>query len=290
MSWVEIDEGKCDACGICALRCDRVFTDNQGDITTDANEETCILCGHCVSLCPTDAIKHNRLDMETFSPIKTDTRLEAREFVQFLKERRSHRHYLDKQIEQQDLDTIIESGRWAPTGSNVQNVEIIVYQKPEKIQKISNLVIDYFNWVNEKVQHKIDRLEAEGKQDTEEYQFTKRSLDIADRMSKSQVDGRDPIFYKAPVLMIFHSTSPTSAPKDNAVLVAHTMALTARTLGIESCYIGLVEIAVNYYAPLKEELQLPPNHEVFNAMILGYPELEFLKTVDRKPIKIRWES
>jgi len=289
MSWVEIDEGLCDACGICALRCERVFTDTAGEITTDANEETCILCGHCVSLCPTDAITHKKLNMDVFSPMEQKSELNTREFVSFLKGRRSHRHFLDKQIEKKDLETIIEAGRWAPTGSNVQNVEIIVYQDPAKIEKISNLIIDYFHWVNEKVQRKLNRLEAEGKQNTEDYQFTKRTMGIGDRMSESKAAGRDPILYKAPVLMVFHSISPTSAPKDNAVLVAHTMALTARTLGIESCYIGLVEVAANYFAPLKEELKLPANHEIFNAMILGYPELEFLKTVDRKPIQTRWE-
>ncbi|MBU2647198.1 nitroreductase family protein [bacterium] len=289
MTWVEIDEQLCDGCGICALRCDRVFTSSAGEITTDANEETCILCGHCVALCPNDAISHSRLDMNVFSAIEKGANLKTQEFIQFLKERRSHRHFLNRKIKEKQLDMILEAGRWAPTGSNVQNVEIIVYQDPAKIRKISDQVIDYFSWVNGKVQRKIERLEAEGKHNTEDYRFTRRMLGIGERMSQAKAAGRDPIFYNAPLLMIFHSISATSAPKDNAVLVAHTVALTARTLGIESCYIGLVEVAANYYMPLKAELKLPPDHEVFNAMILGYPELEFLKTVDRKPIHIRWE-
>ncbi len=111
--------------------------------------------------------------------------------------------------------------------------------------------------------------------------MTYRSLGLGERMTKDKESGRDPIFHKAPVLMIFHSIAPTSAPKDNAVLVAHTMALTARTMGLESCYIGLLEVAAEYYPPLREELNLPPDHKVFDTLILGYPKFKFLKTVPR---------
>ncbi len=210
-------------------------------------------------------------------------------FIDFLKERRSHRHFLDKKVPRKELETLMEACLWAPTGSNVQNVEVIIYTDPAKIAKLSDLAIDYFLWIGERVKKKISRLEAEGKQDTLDYQMTFRSLGLGERMTKDKEAGRDPIFHKAPVLMIFHSIAPTSAPKDNAVLAAHTVALTARTLGLESCYIGLLEVTAEYYPPLREELDLLPDHKVFDTMILGYPRLKFLKTVSRQPIKVRWE-
>ena len=73
------------------------------------------------------------------------------------------------------------------------------------------------------------------------------------------------------------------------MIASTTMGLTARTMGLETTYIGLFEMASKNYQPLIEELGLPPGHEVFSVLIMGYPKLTFLKTVDRKPIRTRWE-
>jgi hypothetical protein len=43
------------------------------------------------------------------------------------------------------------------------------------------------------------------------------------------------------------------------------------------------------YEPLSKELGLPPRHQVYSVLIMGYPKLKFLRTVDRKPMKTRWE-
>ncbi|MBW2623051.1 MAG: hypothetical protein JRD68_09120 [Deltaproteobacteria bacterium] len=59
-------------------------------------------------------------------------------------------------------------------------------------------------------------------------------------------------------------------------------------MGLESCYIGLFEPAANAYPLLIEELALPANHQVLSVLILGYPRMKYLRTVDRKPIPVRW--
>jgi nitroreductase len=224
-----------------------------------------------------------------FAPLDRKVNFETAKFIRFLQERRSHRHFLKKPVPRKNLETLMEACRWAPTGSNVQNVEVIVYTDREKIDRLSDLTIEYFLWVSGRVRKKLARMEAEGAKNSQDYRMTERMLTMGDRMKNEQASGRDPVFYHAPVLMIFHSVAPTSAPKDNAVLAAHTVALTARTLGIESCYIGIWEAAAEYYPPLKEALNLPPGHKLFDTLILGYPKLRFLKTVPRKPIRVRWE-
>ena len=101
--------------------------------------------------------------------------------------------------------------------------------------------------------------------------------------------GFDAIFYMAPATVIFHAPVQTSAPKDNGVIASTTMGLLARTMGLEFTYIGLFELASKSYEPMIEELNLPPGHEVTSCIILGYPAMRFLRTVDRNPIETRWE-
>ena len=56
-----------------------------------------------------------------------------------LKERRSCRKYLDKQISGEQLDAILEAGTYAPTGMNKQSPIIVAIQDRETINAISKL-------------------------------------------------------------------------------------------------------------------------------------------------------
>ena len=177
----------------------------------------------------------------------------------------------------------------APTGSNVQTVEIIVVQNPERIKKLSDLTVDFFYYAGEKAGQKLEKLKAEGKDTPEKIQAMESTLKYRDQLVLARKTGFDPIFYKVPALIIFHSPVQTSTPKDNCVIASTTMGLLARTMGLETTYIGLFEAASKTHQPLIDELELPAGNQVFSALIIGYPKLNFLRTVDRRPIMTRWE-
>lgn len=289
MSWILIDEDKCTNCGICVKRCARVFSEADGKILADANDATCNLCGHCMSLCAPNAITHQTMDMGSFTELDKELNIETSLYIKFLQRRRSHRAFFDKPVPRQDLETLINVSTLAPTGSNVQSVEIVMVENPETIKKYSDLTVDYF-----KDMIASEPIRAKEYQDRNEElpPDLKRNLEVA-QSRQGLIDARDagldPIFHKAPAVMIFHSITPTSTPKDNCILAAHTIALTAMTMGLETCYIGLFEAAANLYPPMQKELNLPPNHVVGSVLILGYPRMKFFRTVDRKPVKVRWE-
>jgi len=56
-----------------------------------------------------------------------------------LKERRSCRKYLDRQVEEEALQLILEAGTYAPTGRNRQSPVIVAVQDPDTIKKLSLL-------------------------------------------------------------------------------------------------------------------------------------------------------
>lgn len=56
-----------------------------------------------------------------------------------LKNRRSCRKFQDKQITDEELNTILEAGTYAPTGMGKQSPKLVVIQKPELISRISKM-------------------------------------------------------------------------------------------------------------------------------------------------------
>lgn len=289
MSWTSIDKNKCNMCGICVLRCPRCFFKSEDEISAYADENTCNLCGHCVALCPTDAIIHEMLDMSNFPPIGDDVKLETDEFIGFLRQRRSHRAFKEKQVPKEDLEKLIDACRYVPTGGNAQPVEIMVIQDEEKKQKLSELTIDYFIEMGDKAEKALAGEKADGIDESVTSQMLQLAVHYSGRLQMARSFGYDAIFYRAPNVVIFHS-SPEGGktPKDDCVIASTTMGLIARTMGLETTYIGLLEAASKTYKPLRQELELPAGHEIYSVLIMGYPKLKYLKMVDRKPIMTTW--
>lgn len=289
MDWVSIDYDKCTTCGICVLRCEQCFTKEKDTVTVQADENCCNLCGHCVSLCPTGAIVQHKMDRDNFPDIVEPITFKTEEFIQFIRERRSHRHFRRKHIPRKDLERLIDTVRYAPTGGNDQNVEIMVVENPERIRRLSELTVEHFDRVGAHCAEQLERADTEGKEIPENISLMQRMVRYRERMLLFRKKGLDPIFYGAPAVIIFHSTIHSPTAKDNCVIASTTMGLLARTMGLETTYIGLLEIASRSYRPLMDELSLPKGHQVFSVLIAGYPKLRYLRTIDRRPIKTRWE-
>jgi nitroreductase/NAD-dependent dihydropyrimidine dehydrogenase PreA subunit len=288
MNWVSLDRDKCTECGLCASICVRCFTKQDGQIEVFANQDNCNLCGHCVAICPAKAIVHHQMNMEAFLDLDDQANIDPQTFIKFLQRRRSHRNFLEKEIPSQVMETLLDVCRLAPTGSNVQNVEILVLRDRKKIERLIDLTVDYYRKLIPKVQKKAEKLRSERKGIPPDLQWSLKRNKTYSTLVKNRDLGGDPIFRGAHTILIFHSIPYTSSPKDNCVIAAHTLALTAMTLGLESCYIGLFEGAFKNYPPVAQALNLPRDQEVFSVLVLGYPKYRFLRAVERKSLKVRW--
>jgi nitroreductase/NAD-dependent dihydropyrimidine dehydrogenase PreA subunit len=289
MSWVTIDGEACNDCGLCALRCMRCFAVQNGKMTVHATQENCNLCGHCVALCPTGAIVHHQMDAENFLPVDRALNFDTGQFIHFIRKRRSHRHFKERKLRREDLEKLAEVCRYAPTGSNRQAVELKIIQDPEKIARLSSHTMDYFIGLMGEVEARVARHEAAGEEVPKSVRALHANLSRYKGMEIARKIGLDVIFYAAPAVIVFHSSGAATTPKDDCVIAAQTIGMTAMTMGLGSCYIGLFTNASGAHPPIREELKLPAGHEVYSTLILGYPKLTFVKTVDRKPIRVSWE-
>jgi nitroreductase/NAD-dependent dihydropyrimidine dehydrogenase PreA subunit len=286
MSWVSIDKAKCSNCGLCILRCPRVYSKVGGEIVAHADLSNCMACGHCISLCKSQAIVHSEMDMNNFPAANEDANFETGKFMQFIRNRRSHRHFQNKAIPRTDLETLVDSCRYAPTGGNAQSVEIIVLENRDKIKKLSDYTIDSFISAGDQASQLIEQFAADGKDAPENLVRTRQ---YGERFKLARQAGQEPIFHEAPVVMIFHAPLDRTTPKDDCVIASTTMSLLARTMGIESTFIGLLVGAARGHQKIHSELNMPPGNEIFSVLIMGYPRLKYLYAVDRQPIRVRWE-
>ena len=288
MSWTIIDQELCTQCGICVTRCIMNYREKDGEIISNASEATCNLCGHCVALCPTGAITHLKMDMDNFTELQDEPQIDTRAFFNFVRGRRSHRLFLDKKVPKKDLELLADLCRYAPTGSNRQMVEIMMIQDRGKMDRLSNHTVDFFENKRDWLTKEVEDYKVLGKEVPQIFTSALTMTDTLDMIVTARKFGFEVIFHQAPVAMIFHSPVETSCPKDDCVIASTTVTLAARTLGLETCYIGLFEFVANTYEPVIEELNLPVGHKVFSVLVLGYPELKFLRTVDRKPMSVQW--
>lgn len=97
----------------------------------------CMECGHCVAVCPKNAVSMDGYDMSESKDYDPENfTLDSEQFLNAVRYGRSIRQYQERDAEQEKLEKILAAGRYTPTGSNRQNIRYIVMSHPEdKIEK-----------------------------------------------------------------------------------------------------------------------------------------------------------
>ena len=101
-----------------------------------------MMCGHCVAICPTKAISFEGYeDSEELKNLNYN--IEADTFLNFVKARRSIRHFKEKKIEKKIIEKLLEVGRFSPTGANIQDVNYFVIQ--DELEKFKEAIWEGLN-------------------------------------------------------------------------------------------------------------------------------------------------
>lgn len=74
MAFLTIDESKCKQDGICAAECPRRIITQEDEASypqvAEADEAYCMVCGHCVAVCPHGALSVTGVNIEDCPEIK----------------------------------------------------------------------------------------------------------------------------------------------------------------------------------------------------------------------------
>lgn len=172
--------------------------------------------------------------------------------LELISNRKSVRKYLDKRISDEDLRTILEAGRLAPSWMNVQSWKFILVKSQENKDLLSELSIG---------QQQVKNADA-------------LIVCVADTNAWEESK-------------ITHIKNPALNPAlqcENGILIrtleqviypVSYMMLTAESLGISSCIIGafgseITKIQPEIYTKVKETLNLNEGQIISTIITLGY--------------------
>jgi len=211
------------------------------------------------------------------------------DILDIIQTRQSIRRYTEDPIPDEMVDKILEAGRWAPSGENLQPWRLIVIRDPEKRREIGKLC-------------KI----ATGSWATTDYclgNMQPRFAGIADEVERERVmkmmySGSVSEFAgKAAMLIVVAGDLHPPAidvPYDLCACI-ESMMLEAHSLGIGSCWVHSPCAAVRRANKFKELLKIPTgmgDYKIMAVVSFGWPKEKRKHPRPKKDINeiVYWEE
>jgi nitroreductase/NAD-dependent dihydropyrimidine dehydrogenase PreA subunit len=284
----EVIEDKCIGCERCVAVCPAFVLEMAEEKSRVVRKDWCIGCGHCGAVCPSEAILYHGILLEK-NPKGDEVPAASPEALDLLiRERRSVRNYTPQPVPKEILERILDAGRYAPTGSNSQNVRYIMLTSPDQIERLRKMTEAFYDKIFSRVKSWTGRFFLTliaGKRTVE---YLNDSLPKVTYLREQMDGGKDRLFYHAPVVMVGHAESWDSSSSFNCSVALYNCSLMAHALGLGCCFNGLLVNAVNHDQKIKRWLNIPADHRCYSAMILGYPKVKYPRLIERQPPKVRW--
>ncbi|UCD01590.1 MAG: nitroreductase family protein [Promethearchaeota archaeon] len=257
-----IDYEQCKNSKICLLTCPRYFRldKEKGKVVFEDPQNLCNSCGRCIAMCPTDAILYEDMgDAFTFEGVKDlSTLIPYDTMYKFMSGKRSIRGFKKKKVPRAIMEKVLNSMKYAPAGANIRTLECTIISDDVIIKKLSESVMDAI--------------------------IASNNPRYSENLKKAKESGFDAIFYNAPHVLIIHSTNPNDSM--NATIALTYGMLSAQSLGLGTCWIGLAHGVLISSEEIREEIA-GIQGRVWGVIIIGYPTQKFFRVPPRPPIKTK---
>ena len=180
------------------------------------------------------------------------------------------------------IENLISVARMAPTSINCQERAFMVVTDAGKIAELREALTKHTRSMLRLVKLAASKpaalfLSSETQQHMRHLQA---NFEVALRHMD---DGGDYIFHNAPCLIFCTGIAMDPSGRDHALGAQHYLMLYAETLGLGTCINGYAQSAPKVLA---KHLQVPKDHAIYGALMLGYRKHTYRKCVYRKPASI----
>lgn len=254
---IRIDAGKCVGCGLCAEDCVREILSVQ-DGTAVLLSEDCLDCGHCVAICPRGAVTMDGTAPGEVVPYQKESfRVDPDHFLNLIRFRRSCRNFTSDPLTDEELDHLLQAGRYTPTGSNKQTTRYILVTEGK--DRLRTLV-----WTA------LERYGAENGME----EIRRR----AESFLAGEMEG-DRLFFGAPHVLFVVSTSMT-----DGCLAACSIELMAAAMGLGAMYSGYTVRGSD--EAVRSFLGVASEETVCACLTLGHPVHTYRRTAPRRGLNL----
>jgi nitroreductase len=180
--------------------------------------------------------------------------------LETIKSRRSVRLFKPEPLKDADLAAILEAGCYAPSAMNGQSWHFTVVLKKELLAQMSAQVRELIKDID------------------------------SPRIQERLKDPNWQAFYHAPALIVVSGRKDAGFHPTDCAAATQNMLLAAASLGIGSCWIGI--IAQLFESPqgqqFASELNIPEGYKPLYSVALGYPDGEPPQAAPRKEDAVRY--
>ncbi len=220
------------------------------------------MCGHCLAVCPTDSIiiDGDGYDCEDVEDLSFTVKPNSVMMRNMILSRRSVRYYTDDPVTDEEIEKILEAGKYSPTAMNVQGNAFLVVRDPDNMPALVQDTIDA-----------LDRLDPV-------LSVSDPSLSERQKQRKAVYEekGVDKYYFNAPVVIFVFADNDI-----DGAIAATTMGFMAQSLQL-----GVTDARFPARAFMDSEMRekwgAPEDKVCTLALLIGNPEPEFICSVPRK--------
>jgi nitroreductase/NAD-dependent dihydropyrimidine dehydrogenase PreA subunit len=272
MSLFTVDKSICKKDGKCSQVCPVgiIAMDAQGfPIPIAGAEDRCIDCGHCVAVCPHVALSLESMPASRCAKLPEGWNLSVAQVEYFLKGRRSIRVFKKDAVDRATIEQMIDTARYAPSGTNRQPVRWMVVHEREKVQKIAQETI-----------HMMQAMIKEKSPLAESLKF--------DYLVAAWEEGKDLICRNAPHLVLTYALKEDFIAQGACVIAGAYFELSALPHGVGTCWAGYAQMALNRWPAAQKIVRLSDKCACFGAFLVGRPQFSYTSIPLRNDPKILW--
>lgn len=271
MSLFTIDETRCKRDGLCAVECPAgCITFERGGLPApdEKKQAYCLDCGHCMAVCPADAIRLERFDRGS-EPLDRALAVSFDQAEQFLKGRRSVRDFRDEPVDRDLFARLLAVTGYCPSGHNARGTRWVAVLGRDRVAGVAGAVAAWM------------RAEAEA------------GSDLAGALHLSGIvrawdAGTDLICRNAPALAVAVGPTQGIMPAQDGVVATAYLELAASAGGLGACWCGYLLAAAAHDAGVREFLGLDGGEAAYGALMLGRPARGYAAIPPRPAPVVDW--